>query len=470
MIKDFPSDGTKIKITSLEFNNFSCVKHGFIQIEKLPQEKSQILGLYGQNGSGKTTLINVLSLLKLLLCGNGINDVEKYITVGEKEASITAEFEINIGERKKLFTYNTHIVIEYDKWFIKSEMVSISDFDNSKNKSSFIYNSEDSINIITPQTTKAMLSSVIEENINISEGLTSQLYFLMQKEYSRFNKNSYIFNERFFPIYDSYASRNEESIFDYILLIEKFSMNYFFVINDSFISRELLSNENIPVVFQNQSAFSSGGLNYFSINLNGLTKVREEMEGSFQLFISQLNKAVSAFCPNTTLMAKKISYSAEVNKVFSLYEISTHKNGYDVPLKFESLGIKKIISIVNIMIFTYGNPSVLFVIDELDTSINEYILETYLTILKKEGSGQLIFTSNNLHPLELLDKEQCYFTTNNSDNCYTHLKYVKPNNNLRTLYKTLIKQGGDDKNSNLFVPISETNMKKIFDSFFSKND
>ena len=85
------------------------------------------------------------------------------------------------------------------------------------------------------------------------------------------------------------------------------------------------------------------------------------------------------------------------------------------------------------------------VIDELDASIFEYLLGEILTMLTESGKGQLFFTSHNLYPLELLDKESIFFTTTNSQNRYIKFKYIKPNHNLRDQYLKTIRLGGQDE-------------------------
>lgn len=467
MIKDIPATGCIIKFCNLRFENFGCVKQGAIQTESLATEKSRTLGVYGQNGSGKSTLVHVFAFLRLLLCGTGINDVSHYIRRGETTACLYADFEITIGERRKIFSYSVQIEISNNsiEWHIKQEKVVITDQNNQKNKMSLNYNPEDSLNIISPSSSKTRLSNFIEKNTNLTKGIPSLLFFLMQKEYCHFYKSSYLFGENMLSVYNSYCAENEESIFDYIVLMNDYANHYFFVINDSFINETVASNNKIPVIFFNQQPSQRGALNYIGLNLNGPTFFKEENEGIFSAFIDKINKLLTATCPGTILVAHQRHITpTNLEKEGAYYDIYTKKASVEIPLKYESLGIKKIISIINIMVMAYINPSILLVIDEFDSSLNEMILDTYLNLLKKHGEGELIFTANNLYPLELLDKSQCYFTTTNSDNRYTHLKYVKPNNNLRSLYMNLIKQGGDEKNSELFIPISEEKMKEIFDS------
>ena len=110
------------------------------------------------------------------------------------------------------------------------------------------------------------------------------------------------------------------------------------------------------------------------------------------------------------------------------------KNNKEIPLKNESEGIKKIISILQLLIAVYNQPSVTVAIDELDSGIFEYLLGELLRIISEKGRGQLIFTSHNLRPLETLDRGFIAFTTTNPFKRYIRLTNIKDNNNLRDFY------------------------------------
>ena len=110
------------------------------------------------------------------------------------------------------------------------------------------------------------------------------------------------------------------------------------------------------------------------------------------------------------------------------------KNSRVVPLQYESEGIKKIISVMNLLIGVYNQSSLTVAIDELDSGVFEYLLGELLHIIAEKGKGQLVFTSHNLRPLETLDRGFIAFTTTNPENRYIRLTNVKPNNNLRDFY------------------------------------
>ena len=128
-----------------------------------------------------------------------------------------------------------------------------------------------------------------------------------------------------------------------------------------------------------------------------------------------------------------------------------------LPLKYESEGIKKITSILHLLIAAYNNPSITLAVDELDAGIYEYLLGELLRIMQNSGKGQLIFTSHNLYPLETLESNSIVFTTTNPSDRYTRIKSVRATNNLRSMYLREVILGSDDDEA-LY---EETNVSEI---------
>ena len=140
--------------------------------------------------------------------------------------------------------------------------------------------------------------------------------------------------------------------------------------------------------------------------------------------------------------------------------MSVREGKKPIPIRMESEGIIKIISILNALILAFSNPSVCLAIDEFDAGIFEYMLGELLDIFAKSAKGQLVFTSHNLRALEMLKKESIMFSTANPDNRYIHMKNVKGTNNLRSLYIRSITLGGQDE-----VIYEETDSLKIAKAF-----
>ena len=79
----------------------------------------------------------------------------------------------------------------------------------------------------------------------------------------------------------------------------------------------------------------------------------------------------------------------------------------------------------------YNDSSIFVAIDEMDAGIFEYLLGEILKTICESGKGQLLFTSHNMRPLEVLDNSNIYFTTTNPDNKYIQFTGVKNNSFVR---------------------------------------
>lgn len=148
-----------------------------------------------------------------------------------------------------------------------------------------------------------------------------------------------------------------------------------------------------------------------------------------------MNTVLTQIVPGLTIgiMDMGLTVSADGVKSHS-FQLMSNKNNKQIPLCYESEGIKKIISILQLFIVMYNVSSITIAIDELDSGIFEYLLGELLRILSEKGKGQLIFTSHNLRPLETIDRGFIAFTTTNPDNRYIRLSNIKENNNLRDFY------------------------------------
>ena len=160
-----------------------------------------------------------------------------------------------------------------------------------------------------------------------------------------------------------------------------------------------------------------------------------------------MNIVLTALIPDLTISVKVIGTElAQDGSSIKTIELVSHKNSEDIPLRYESEGIKKIISILQLLIVVYNQPSITVAIDELDAGIFEYLLGELMQILDRNGKGQVIFTSHNLRPLEMLNKNSLYFTTTNPYNRYVRMQHLRPNNNQRDFYYKSILLGGQGEN------------------------
>ena len=108
-----------------------------------------------------------------------------------------------------------------------------------------------------------------------------------------------------------------------------------------------------------------------------------------------------------------------------------------MPFRYESDGIRKIVSVLSLIIDAYN--------EQLDAGVFEYLLGEVLQTFQESGKGQFIFTSHNLRPLEVISKDYIYFTTTNPRNRYIRMKGIGSSNNLRNTYFREIVVGEQDE-------------------------
>ena len=179
------------------------------------------------------------------------------------------------------------------------------------------------------------------------------------------------------------------------------------------------------------------------------TALYEESYLSFSKSIIATNIVLSQIIPGLSLEISNIEecfYNERKGIAFDLFSLRGENK---IPISCESDGVRRIISIANILIAAYNDKSVTFVIDELDSGIYEYLLGELLKILADSGRGQLIFTSHNLRPLEVLPSKYICFTTTNPEKRFVKLK-TSGNNNLRDCYYKNIILGSDEEQ--LYMP------------------
>lgn len=136
--------------------------------------------------------------------------------------------------------------------------------------------------------------------------------------------------------------------------------------------------------------------------------------------IENMNIVLQQLIPGLTISIKELGTQLMKNGTIG-YEIQlmSCKNSKEIPLKYESEGVKKIISVLPLLIAVYNQAAITVAIDDLDADIFEYLLGELLRLISERGKGQLIFTSHNLRVLETVDKQFLAFTTTNPDNRYT---------------------------------------------------
>ena len=447
-----------IKLKSVELKNFKNVKYGKIEFKEEKHSRSNgnmlkianILGIYGQNGSGKTSVINGLYLFKTVVSGQSLNpNFCNFISCDENYASLSFEFRINDkDEIYRVFykfdirkTYKSEAFEEcgfYEKKDITAEVfrekLSYSKFEDEQWKKSITivdYDKDDKDYIFRP----------IRNYKEVANSTEKKVGFGIAKGLSQANSTSFIFNPKTFSLLVTSFSKNSPENCKIMAILRNFVIFNVFVIQNDDLGA-ITSNKNIPLSFmlgdKKINMRGNIGLNLFDISL-----IEKDKLNTVQKILEQINVVLNTLIPKLKIEIKNYGKETLENSkdVFKV-ELLTVRDNRKIPLKYESDGIKKIVSILSLLIGMYNNENILVAVDELDAGIFEYLLGEILEILSKNAKGQLIFTSHNLRALEKLNKELVIFTTTNENNRYISLNSGKSSENLRDFYYRGIMLGG----------------------------
>ena len=177
--------------------------------------------------------------------------------------------------------------------------------------------------------------------------------------------------------------------------------------------------------------------------MNGRGEVPEEIYEQLKPVIDSINIAIKSIIPKLSI--ELVIKNEEVKpdgKKYMQVEVYSNRGGKRFLTKYESEGIKRIISLLQYLIALYNSPEICLVVDELDSGIFEYLLGELLGMMMDEAKGQLIFTSHNLRVLEKLPNKNIICSTTNPKNRYIRLVGVEKNHNRRDFYIRTITLGG----------------------------
>lgn len=442
-----------VRITRAELNNFKSVKHGEIIFncgkKFIPYgTNSDILGIYGQNGSGKTAFIEALYVLERMLSGAGVSDeLSDSIMVGADFATLTFEFELQYRDgrvrtavyefslKNENFSADPVKVIEIvneavSKESVKSkvrvfnEKISMAGFFNGKKQK--LQPVIDTSNEITPFASVAKQKDFIgKSNVNVALEVNKQLAYEKSKSFIFMNKTLDLFKN----------TGNYSEFYQVLLELNYFATRYFYVISTRSSG---LIRMNIGLVFHTR---------YGSFPID-MDKPSDFSEVTYKIIESQYNEVsnvIGELIPGVKLGIKTISEMLlENGKPGRKVEFVVERDGVSMPLRYESDGERRLISVLSLLINAYNDQSCTLAIDEFDAGIFEYLLGEILQIFEESGKGQFIFTSHNLRPLEVIDKKFLYFTTTDPNRRYTQLKRIGKTNNLRNIYFREIILGGEE--------------------------
>ena len=440
---------TVVRLERILIENFKNVKRGSLDFANTRKPyRASILGLYGQNGSGKTALIDAMEILRLALSGQPIPELfADCINVDAECANL--QYELSVKEEGKKYqvfysfqlrseavTAENNVVGNESKGLrskavITDEVLSYAYEDNEGNK----IRKSSLIDAVCSDSTE-VFGPASKYNCLIGKDKNVKLDLLVAKRMAAGTSRSFVFSKELLKAVQKNADNREDNEYlRHVHLLESLAWyaNFeLFVLNTAntgVISMNMLS---MAVFYEKEGGKVVGNMLF---PLTESVAMPEEDIVIFEKMIANMNIVLRQIVPGLNICMKRLEKAVHPDgRVGSKIHLMSLKNGKEIPLEYESEGIKKIISILQLLIFVYNQQSITVAIDELDSGIFEYLLGELLRIISEKGKGQLIFTSHNLRPLETLDKGFIAFTTTNPLNRYVRMNNIKSSNNLRDFY------------------------------------
>lgn len=496
-----------IRLTSLELRNFKNIREGNIVLSSWSTKRSlpgsDIIGIYGQNGSGKTSVIQALAVLKDIFYGDDISRSaadcvsKKFGDEKAEDARICVKgvkFDEDSQSAVYEFSYTVAIaeagsrIAETDKGLvITAEEITIKRFSGKKSKRTLMaYNGgDDSWDYeIRPKTA---WKSIFAANEKIRTELVVEQRLALK------NHSSLIFSDDFFRLLSKVyrqctasggdATRgktdnigrfceltaivNIVQLCELIASIKLFAISDFAIVDTTRYAISIMNHLKMSTHEGENRVIADAS---FDVNLLEPNDLKPRQLDALNSTLKKMNPVLTALVPGLSLSLYRFGQSlGDDGKPVERVQITCVRDGFALPLRCESEGIKKLVSILILLIDVYAKPSACVAVDELDSGIFEFLLGELLQVLKEHGRGQLIFTAHNLRPLEILDKGSLYFTTTNPDNRYIKFRGSREKNNLRNQYLRAINLGGQPET--VYEPTNSFDIDGAFyDAGFPEED
>ncbi|MGN4127595.1 AAA family ATPase [Lysinibacillus sphaericus] len=419
-----------IKIKKIKVQNLRNVRNGEMTfaVDFESFFKANVVGLYGQNGSGKTTIVDAFGLLKTLISG-WLADVKlptrekRMIMAGADKASIDIEFLVE----NQFGTFYVHYFVELQedgkRLYTTAERVTYRENKKGKRTKVLVYVTEEDVQI---------------RNVSLADMNEKQrVKMLVIHQLARKQYTSFIFHKDLKLLLREKLTELETELLHNLAI-------------DFNQDLHVVNNQNIAPLFEERfmpfSVHLERTRGSISYDLNGPALLPEDAFYVLCEVIEQSNRVLATIIPGLTIKINVITkQTLDSGEKGIRFEFLSQRGDRELPLRTESEGILKIISVLSVLIAVYNNPNACVVIDELDSGIFEYLLGELLTVMDEGGKGQLIFTSHNLRVLEVLAIKNLWFTTTNENCRYIQLKGIKEVNNARDVYLRAIQLGGQDE-------------------------
>lgn len=353
-----------------------------------------IKAIYGPNGSGKTALVHAFQILRGFITESGYlfnSEKKKYLSeiVNKscKSIELKADF-FHIDEAKNIviYSYEVEILNKNDNFEIAQERFSLKTSEYNKEKIII----ETKSGVFSTYNLPDILNTHFTNLLN-KRSFADILFDLIRKNEDELSEASNTGLSEAFGLV--------KPLFELV-----YNMKVILDSKDEHTKLFPTTNEKLEEMIkwrkENQALISMmAQLGYKSriMSQNELDKYKVEVEKKTHF--------IKLFKPNIKKidLVYKMAMSSADNKVYSVNEFIDYGD-YSIDLELESVGIKKLMNLYNSIKFL-SNGGIL-IIDELDSHINDIYLVKLVEYVSNYANGQLIFTTHNVSPMEMLKSKK----------------------------------------------------------------
>lgn len=484
-------DRFMVRISQIELFDFKNIGYGKIIFPKTAKSGASasgadVLGIYGQNGSGKTSVIEALQLLKTIVSGDSFDPimVGDYFSPNKLSFTIGTQFYVECDSQNlpsaSIVSYELTLSRSEEVIWISREKVAAKSADPfsdvfAKRKVLFDFSQDlpDSAPALAPKGDWRYLLNA-DADLKMSLLVT---FGVQQKNHCSSLFSLYTF-KRFRSLetcifdlykaelppsglevdYESLAAQSlsfkKARVQTLIPLCDIFSLLYFYFssrvrIFDTRVNAECSLSVLSMDIPDDRLLFNKAHL---TVDLVKPAPFSEDDLSRISSALSRASNLIGALVPGLSLKIKEVGSQLfdDGKTVAKQVEFMSCRDGVEIPLRCESEGVRKLVSLSLALMEVHSYSDAFVAIDELDSGVFEYLLGELLSVIDSFGKGQLIFTAHNLRILELLPTSDILLTTSDPANRFVKFKGSRPTNNLRDQYLRSIALGDDS--SKLYTP------------------
>lgn len=501
-----------IRLRALEITDFKNVEFGRVALSDVSSIEdigngADVVGLYGQNGSGKTSFIQALSILKTLMAGNDLDHcVREYIRTGQDSFGLKVEFFAAVGDDEPICDYINGIVEDVPEHIPYLAVYEVHVGVHSQRSPLVLSESLSCKNLYSDKSVHEVFAWSVEENDGEAdrrqassyvsvipkwvEGATEQWSFQLSdisptthwqsliaadrtlgtrleaaKNQSFHQGSSFLFSTGFMSFSRSMLSALDRALSNAAARALTRVCVPSFLIATSCRVFAIRSMVVLPTVHQgilplgylplaSHEGERAGYVdNFMLLDIDTAKPVEASYVAELEHALDTISEVVGALVPGLAVEVERRGEMLGVDgeRLVNIELVSVRGNSR-VPLRNESEGIKKVLSVISLLIDVHSNPAALVAIDEFDSGVFEFLLGEILHTIAERGCGQFVFTAHNLRPLEVLSSDSIWLTTIRPDRRYIKAVGMRGSNNLRKMYLRDVRLGrdGDD----IYVPTS----------------